>query len=105
MPKVGDKLVIHSTGTVTSSGAVFDDSRESGMAHTVAVGVNKTLQGMDTALLEMRKGCRRRLLITADLAYGKEGLRPHVPPNADIIYDVEVVDINETLVSQGIRAR
>ena len=75
------------------------------MAYTVAVGVNKSLKGMDIALLEMRKGCRRRLEISSDLAYGPEGMKPHVPPNADIIYDVEVLDINESLVSQGIRSR
>lgn len=126
--KVGDKVVIHSTGTVKQSAITFDDSREGGFAYTVAVGVNRAIRGMDTALLQMRKGCHRRaqpsrpvlfpfavfltgilrhrqLLITADHAYGAEGLRPHVPPNADVIYDVEVVDINESLVAQGIRAR
>jgi len=103
--KVGDKVVIHSTGTVKQSAITFDDSREGGFAYTVAVGVNRAIRGMDTALLQMRKGCHRQLLITADHAYGAEGLRPHVPPNADVIYDVEVVDINESLVAQGIRAR
>eukprot|EP00966_Prymnesium_polylepis_P177338 4107038-Prymnesium_polylepis.1 len=43
--------------------------------------------------------------MTADEAYGSSGLKPHVPPNADVIYDVEVLSINESLVAQGIRAK
>ncbi|KAL1499899.1 hypothetical protein AB1Y20_012582 [Prymnesium parvum] len=103
--KVGDKVVIHSTASVRSSGVVFDDSREGGVAYTVAVGVNKAIQGIDSALQLMRKGSRRRVLITADEAYGEAGLRPHVPPHADVVYDVEVLALNESLVAQGIRVR
>ena len=104
-PKVGDKVVVHSTGTLAKTGATFDDSREGGVAYTIAVGVNKSIPGMDAALLKMRKGERKRVLISADDAYGSAGLKPHIPPDADVIYDIELVDINESLVAQGIRAR
>ncbi|KAL3900690.1 MAG: hypothetical protein SGPRY_012411 [Prymnesium sp.] len=103
--KVGDKVVLHSTASVKASGHVFDDSRTKGTAYTVAVGVNQAIQGMDKALQQMRKGCRRVLLMTSDEAYGELGLKPHVPPNADVVYDVEVLAVNESLVAQGMRVR
>lgn len=98
-------MVLHSTASVKASGHVFDDSRTKGTAYTVAVGVNQAIQGMDKALQQMRKGCRRVLLMTSDEAYGELGLKPHVPPNADVVYDVEVLAVNESLVAQGMRVR
>ena len=104
-PKCGDKVVVHYTGSIASSKKVFDDSRERGFAMTFPVGVGKVIQGWDDAVASMRKGDRHRLLIPSEHAYGPAGRPPLIPPNADLVFDIEVVNINETLVEEGMRIK
>jgi FK506-binding protein 1 len=112
-PKCGDKVVVHYSGYLASSVAAlgaaaakpFDCSRDRGHAYTFTVGVGKVIQGWDDAMLTMPKGSRRRVLISADDAYGERGRPPTIPPNSNLIFDIEVLNINEPLVEEGLRIR
>ena len=105
LPRLGDKVVCHYSGFIASSNKKFDCSRDRGHAMTFPVGVGKVIDGWDAAIREMAKGSRRRVLIPAAEAYGARGQPPQIPPNADLIFDIELLDINETLVSEGMRIR
>ena len=102
-PVCGDKVCVHYVGVLASGGEPFDSSRERGHAFTFTVGVNKVIAGWDEALLDMPKGCRRKLLISSEDAYGERGQPPTIPPNANLIFDIEVLNINETLVDERVR--
>ena len=103
--KVGDKLVVHYKGTLADGGAVFDDSRERGHAFTFALGCNKVIRGWDEALVGATKGARFTVRIPSADAYGPKGAPPRIPPNADLVFDLELLNINETLVEEGMRFR
>ena len=111
LPKQGDKVVVHYSGFLATASfdpataKKFDCSREKGHAFTFTVGVGKVIQGWDDAVKEMPKGSRRRLLISSGDAYGERGHPPVIPPNANLVFDVEVLNINETLVEEGMRIR
>ena len=101
--KVGDKLVVHYKG-IADAGA-FDDSRERGHAFTFALGCNKVIRGWDEALVGATKGARFTVRIPSADAYGPKGAPPRIPPNADLVFDLELLNINETLVEEGMRFR
>ena len=107
LPVCGDKVVVHYTGwlAMRPDAKPFDSSREKGHAFSFPVGVNKVLQGWDDAVQAMPKGARRKVLISSDDAYGTKGRPPQIPANADLIFDIEVLAINETLVEEGMRVR
>ena len=107
MPKCGDKVVVHYTGWLAArrDGPPFDSSREKGHALTFTVGVGKVIAGWDEAIQQMSKGTRQRVLISSDDAYGPSGRPPTIPASADLIFDIELLDINETLVAESVRVR
>lgn len=76
-------------------GTLFDSSvkRESPIRYPVGAGI--IIDGWDEASLLMRRGSRFQLLIPSNLAYGEEGLPPTIPANADLIFDVEILDVIE----------
>ena len=108
-PKLGDKVVVHYTGWLAMrpppEHPPFDSSRENGHAFTFTVGVGKVIQGWDDAIQQMRKGGRRKVLISADDAYGSRGRPPVIPQNSDLLFDIELLNVNETLVEEGMRVR
>ena len=107
LPKLGDKVVVHYSGWLARKpdGEPFDSSREKGHAFTFAVGVGKVIEGWDAAVQAMPKGARRKVHISSDEAYGPRGRPPVIGPNEDLIFDIEVLNINETLVEEGMRVR
>jgi len=106
-PRCGDKAVVHYSGWLANkpNDAPFDSSREKGHAFTFAVGVGKVLPGWDEAVQAMVKGARWRIHIPCEHAYGPRGRPPKIPPAADLIFDIELLNINETLVEEGMRIR
>mmetsp|Transcript_11458 Transcript_11458/g.24535 ORF Transcript_11458/g.24535 Transcript_11458/m.24535 type:complete len:223 (-) Transcript_11458:234-902(-) len=105
LPKVGDKLLVHYTGCLAHSGRCFDSSRARGHAFTFTVGTGRVIKGWDDLMLTVPKGGRVKLHIPADEAYGSKGSPPSVPPNTDLLFDVELLAINETLVQESVRVR
>jgi FKBP-type peptidyl-prolyl cis-trans isomerase len=90
--KAGDTVSVQYTG-VLPDGTVFDSSRTRGEPIVFTLGVGQVIQGWDQGLLGMKVGQRRLIAIPASLAYGASG-NGKIPPNATLIFDVEMVAIN-----------
>ena len=84
---------------------MFDCSRERGHAFTFQLGVGRVIKGWDDGVSKLSVGQRVKLLIPWADAYGEKGQPPRIPPRADLIFDVELKNINETLVEESMRYR
>eukprot|EP00930_Biecheleria_cincta_P065319 TRINITY_DN51086_c0_g1_i1.p1 TRINITY_DN51086_c0_g1~~TRINITY_DN51086_c0_g1_i1.p1 ORF type:complete len:314 (-),score=48.82 TRINITY_DN51086_c0_g1_i1:194-1135(-) len=93
-PKNGDLLTMHYTGTLAATGAKFDSSRDRGEPFTFRIGKGEVIQGWDLGIMQMSLGERAYLRIPADLGYGKQGAGGVIPPNADLVFDAELLKIN-----------
>lgn len=89
-PKVGDMVKVHYTGKLLD-GTKFDSSVDRGAPIDFPVGQGRVIKGWDEALLSMKKGEKRVLIIPASLGYGPSGRGP-IPPNATMVFDVELID-------------
>jgi len=95
-PKTGDKLTMHYTGTLADSGTQFDCSRTRGQAFQFTIGVGQVIEGWDTGVMSLSLGQRAKLMIPSDMGYGERGAGADIPPNADLIFDVEVLKIESS---------
>mmetsp|Transcript_15726 Transcript_15726/g.54799 ORF Transcript_15726/g.54799 Transcript_15726/m.54799 type:complete len:308 (+) Transcript_15726:95-1018(+) len=93
-PKRGDTLSMHYTGSLASNGVVFDDSRGKGEPLKFRIGIGQVIQGWDKGVMKMSIGERAILKIPASLGYGSRGAGRDIPPNADLIFDVELLAIS-----------
>jgi FKBP-type peptidyl-prolyl cis-trans isomerase len=89
-PRVGQIVKAHYTGKFLD-GKVFDSSIPRGEPFAFPVGMNRVIKGWDEALLAMSKGEKRILIVPPQLGYGPDGMGP-IPPNATLIFEVELVD-------------
>ncbi len=92
--KVGDYLMVHYTGWLMD-GTKFDSSfdRPNQEPLKVNLGKREVIPGWEKGLEGMKAGGKRRLVIPPELAYGKEGRPRTIPPNATLIFEVELVSI------------
>jgi peptidylprolyl isomerase len=88
-PKMGQPVTVHYTGMLLDE-RVFDSSRERGEAAVLPVG--RLIPGWNEALLAMKRGERRILIIPPELAYGERGYPGVIPPDSFLIFDVELID-------------
>jgi peptidylprolyl isomerase len=88
----GKTAVVHYTGWLTD-GTMFDSSLSRGEAFPFPVGGGRVIKGWDEGVAGMHVGGRRQLLIPPDLGYGARGAGGVIPPNATLIFEVELVDV------------
>lgn len=90
--KDGDTLVVHYVGTLTD-GATFDSSRDRGQPFPVTLGQRRVIAGWEQGLQGMKAGEKRRLTIPPDLGYGARGAGNVIPPNATLVFEIELLEI------------
>lgn len=91
-PETGQRVTVHYTGTLTN-GTKFDSSLDRGQPFAFNIGVGQVIKGWDEGVASMKVGGKRRLYIPAALGYGSRGAGGVIPPNADLIFDVELLGI------------
>lgn len=92
VPKPGQFVSVHYTGWLTN-GKKFDSSRDSGRPYRFRLGMRKVIPGWDEGIATMHVGGKRKLTIPPNLAYGASGFADAIPPNATLLFDVELVGI------------
>jgi peptidylprolyl isomerase len=92
-PQAGKSVTVHYTGTLASNGMKFDSSRDRGQPFVFVIGVGQVIKGWDEGVMTMKVGGRRILEIPADLAYGSRSPGAGIPPNATLMFDVELLSV------------
>jgi len=92
--KNGDVVSVRYAGVLFDNGKEFDSSWASktdpGQGFKFALGAGQVIPGWDRGVAGMRVGGRRKLIIPPDLAYGAQGYPPDIPPNATLIFDIDL---------------
>jgi peptidylprolyl isomerase len=91
-PQAGQTVEVHYTGWL-ADGTKFDSSLDRGQPFSFVIGVGQVIQGWDEGVASMKVGGKRRLIIPPELAYGESGHPPVIPSNAELTFDVELLDI------------
>lgn len=92
----GKTVVVHYTGWLNTSGkkgTEFDSSVKRGQPFDFPLGAGMVIQGWDEGVAGMKVGGKRTLYIPSTLGYGARGAGGVIPPNADLIFDVELLDV------------
>jgi len=95
-PKTGQTCVMHYTGWLYENGAKgakFDSSLDRGEPFEFQIGMGQVIKGWDEGVATMKVGGKRTLIIPPQLGYGARGAGGVIPPNATLIFDVELLGV------------
>ena len=95
-PKTGQACVMHYTGWLYENGVKgqkFDSSVDRGQPFEFPIGVRRVIAGWDEGVATMKVGGKRTLIIPPALGYGARGAGGVIPPNATLIFEVELLDV------------
>lgn len=88
----GDYVTIHYSGSL-ENGKKFDSSYDRGEPFRTRIGVGEVIEGWDMGVIGMKVGGKRKLTIPASLGYGEAGAGDIIPPNATLIFEVELLKV------------
>ena len=95
-PRTGQTCVMHYTGWLSEGGKKgkkFDSSVDRGQPFEFPIGMKRVIAGWDEGVATMKVGGKRTLIIPPDLGYGARGAGGVIPPNATLIFDVELLGV------------
>lgn len=91
--KIGRKISVYYEGRLKSNNKVFD-STKSGDGFQFLLGRGEVIRGWDVGIAGMKVGSKRRITCPPNVAYGNKGSPPVIPPNATLVFDVELRGVN-----------
>ena len=96
-PKAGQKVTVHYTGWLDEGGGKkgkkFDSSRDRNQHFSFTLGAGQVIRGWDEGVATMKVGGKRTLIIPPDLGYGARGAGGVIPPNATLLFEVELLGV------------
>jgi peptidylprolyl isomerase len=95
-PQKGQTCVMHYTGWLwenNTKGAKFDSSLDRGQPFEFPIGMGRVIKGWDEGVASMKVGGKRTLRIPANLGYGERGAAGVIPPNATLLFEVELLGV------------
>ncbi len=93
-PSEGDMVTVHYSGFLKEDGTYFDSSVMREDPFDFQVGTGQVIEGWDEGVLMMREGEKRTLVIPPELGYGASGAGESIPPNATLVFDIEMISID-----------
>lgn len=94
--EIGKIAVIHFTAWLddnNTKGEIIFDSREHGKPVSFKLGMDRVIKAWNLGVAGMKVGGRRRLMVNSEMAYGAKGSGDVIPPHADLIYDIELIEV------------
>lgn len=91
--KTGDRVQVHYTGWL-ENGTKFDSSVDRGQPFAFPLGAGRVIRGWDEGVAGMKVGGKRKLTIPPALGYGERGAGGIIPPNATLVFEVELLQVN-----------
>jgi peptidylprolyl isomerase len=91
-PQKGQRLIVHYTGYL-ENGKEFDSTYDKDKPFEFVLGSGQVIKGWEEGLATMKAGGKRKLIIPPQLAYGIKGFKNSIPPNATLIFEIELLNI------------
>jgi peptidylprolyl isomerase/FKBP-type peptidyl-prolyl cis-trans isomerase FkpA len=88
----GKDVTVHYVG-ILQNGTKFDASRDHGQPFTFTLGAGQVIKGWDVGVVGMKVGGKRKLTIPSEMGYGARGAGGVIPPNATLVFDIELLDV------------